>query len=97
MAYLVEHGVEAGRLKAAGFGEEIPLVPNDSDENKQKNRRVEFIILEQDEVKNVVEIDPETGKEKVIESKAVPKARATAPAGGATVAAPADAKKEGAK
>lgn len=97
MAYLVEHGVEATRLVAAGFGEDVPLVPNDSPENKEKNRRVEFLILEQDQVKNVVEIDPETGAEKVIESKAVP-ARKAAPAGEATVAAPgAAAKKEGPK
>jgi outer membrane protein OmpA-like peptidoglycan-associated protein len=96
MAYLVEHGVEAGRLAAVGFGEEVPLVPNDSDENKEKNRRVEFLIVEQDQVKNVVEIDPETGKEKVVETKAVPAPKA-APVEGATVAAPDVAKKEGAK
>ncbi|MFO7561858.1 MAG: OmpA family protein [Enhygromyxa sp.] len=69
MAYLVEHGVEAERLVAVGFGEDQPMVPNDSDENKEKNRRVEFIIVEQDEVKEVVEIDPETGEKKVIETK----------------------------
>lgn len=96
MAYLVEHGVEAGRLSAVGFGEDVPLVPNDSDENKEKNRRVEFLIVEQDQVKNVVEIDPETGKEKVVETKAVPAPKA-APVEGATVAAPTAAKKEGAK
>ena len=50
-------------------GEDVPLVPNDSDENKEKNRRVEFIIVEQDEVKQVVEIDPETGEERVVEEK----------------------------
>jgi OOP family OmpA-OmpF porin len=96
MAYLVEHGVEAERLTAIGYGEDVPLVINDSDENKEKNRRVEFLIVEQDQVKNVVEIDPETGKEKVVETKAVPSAKA-APAEGATVAAPDAAKKEGAK
>lgn len=101
MAYLVEHGVAGERLVAVGFGEEVPLVPNDSDENKEKNRRVEFLIVEQDQVKNVVEIDPETGKEKVIETKAVPApaAKAGPPAKAApstTVAAPA-AKKEGAQ
>ena len=112
MAYLVEHGVEPERLEAKGFGEEIPLVPNDSDENKEKNRRVEFIILEQDELKEIREIDPETGEERVIETKpakrgkvgaaAAGAADAAAPAGdaaagGGTVAAPPAAKKEGDK
>ena len=30
------------KIKATGYGEVRPLVPNDTDENKQKNRRVEF-------------------------------------------------------
>jgi OOP family OmpA-OmpF porin len=94
MAYLVEHGVEEARLVAKGFGEEVPLVPNDSPENKEKNRRVEFIIVEQDKVTNVVEIDPETGEEKVVDTKPQPKAKVAPPAGGATVSAPDAAKKK---
>jgi outer membrane protein OmpA-like peptidoglycan-associated protein len=97
MAYLVEHGVEQERLVAKGFGEEIPLVANDSPENKEKNRRVEFIIVEQDEMKEVVEIDPETGEKKVVETKPVPKAKVAPPAGGATVSAPDAAKSAGDK
>jgi OOP family OmpA-OmpF porin len=87
MKYLVEHGIDAARLSAVGHGEESPLVPNDTDENKEKNRRVEFLIIEQDEVKEVREIDPATGEEKVIETKPVSKA-----APGATVALPEGAK-----
>lgn len=96
MKYLVEHGIEPERLTAKGFGEDVPLVPNDTEENKEKNRRVEFIILEQDEVKEVREIDPTTGEEKVIETKSVAKpAPAAEAAGGATsISAP---KKEGEK
>lgn len=41
---LIEKGIEAGRLTAKGYGESQPLVPNTSDENKQKNRRVEINI-----------------------------------------------------
>jgi outer membrane protein OmpA-like peptidoglycan-associated protein len=87
MKYLVEHGVDAARLTAVGHGEDIPMVPNDTDENKEKNRRVEFLIVEQDELKEVREIDPATGEEKVIETKPVSKA-----APGATVALPEGAK-----
>ncbi|MEN9785149.1 MAG: hypothetical protein RLZZ299_413 [Pseudomonadota bacterium] len=48
MRYLVGKGIEAGRLDAAGFGEMRPLAPNDSDDNRAKNRRVEFIIVDRD-------------------------------------------------
>jgi outer membrane protein OmpA-like peptidoglycan-associated protein len=33
-------GVEESRLSAKGFGERAPAVPNDSETNKQENRRV---------------------------------------------------------
>ena len=33
-------------LKSKGYGESIPLVPNTNDENRAKNRRVEFKIIE---------------------------------------------------
>ena len=42
--WLVAHGVKADRLSSQGFGFERPLVPNDSDEGRTKNRRVEFHI-----------------------------------------------------
>ena len=41
---LVNVGVSADRLKPIGYGETKPLVPNDSEENKAKNRRVEFKV-----------------------------------------------------
>lgn len=44
--YLVQHGIVAARLSAKGFGESKPQVPNDSPENRQVNRRVEFRILQ---------------------------------------------------
>lgn len=37
-------GVSAKQITAAGKGEFSPLAPNDSDQNKQKNRRTEIII-----------------------------------------------------
>ena len=51
--YLVGKGVEPGRLEAKGFGETVPLVENDTPENKAKNRRVEFKILAADAPKRV--------------------------------------------
>ncbi len=44
--YLKEHGISPDRMIAIGYGESRPLVPNDSDEHRAMNRRVEFKILE---------------------------------------------------
>lgn len=40
--YIVKMGVSKSRLIIDFYGESMPIVPNDSDKNKQKNRRVEF-------------------------------------------------------
>jgi outer membrane protein OmpA-like peptidoglycan-associated protein len=45
--YLMEHGIAAGRLTAKGFGPKRPIANNDSEEGRQRNRRVEFHIVEQ--------------------------------------------------
>lgn len=45
-AWLMAHGVEAGRLMAHGYGETVPLVDNTTDENRARNRRVQFMIVE---------------------------------------------------
>ncbi|WP_255763377.1 OmpA family protein [Fulvivirga maritima] len=44
--YLISKGISQERLKATGKGDKDPLVPNTSDENRAKNRRVEFVIYE---------------------------------------------------
>lgn len=48
-SWLVEHGVEASRLTARGFGPDNPRVPNITPANRARNRRVEFVITEQGE------------------------------------------------
>ncbi|MCA0423507.1 MAG: OmpA family protein, partial [Proteobacteria bacterium] len=37
-------GVSAGRLTAKGYGDTQPVAPNDSAENKAKNRRIDFVV-----------------------------------------------------
>ncbi|HRW74377.1 MAG: PD40 domain-containing protein [Lewinellaceae bacterium] len=43
--WLVKAGIDRGRLTAQGWGETRPLVPNDSPENRQLNRRTELVLL----------------------------------------------------
>ena len=46
--YLAEkHGIDRSRLTAIGYGEERPIASNDTAAGRQKNRRVEIIILPQ--------------------------------------------------
>ena len=42
--YLTAKGIKGERMTAKGYGETQPLVANDTDENKAKNRRVQFKI-----------------------------------------------------
>lgn len=43
---LVQRGVGASSLVSKGFGSSQPIAPNDTDEGRQKNRRVDFVIVE---------------------------------------------------
>lgn len=42
--YLIDQGVKPDRIRVKYFGESQPLVPNSSEENRKKNRRVEIKI-----------------------------------------------------
>ncbi len=48
--YLIAHGIQGSRLKSVGYGETKPIADNETDEGRAKNRRVEFIIVDQDGV-----------------------------------------------
>ena len=43
MKALAGKGVDTKRLKAIGFGSDKPIKPNDTDDNKSQNRRVELV------------------------------------------------------
>ena len=43
-SYLVASGVSSDTVTAKGFGVSRPIAPNDTNENRQRNRRVEIII-----------------------------------------------------
>ncbi len=43
--YLIQKGIDKTRLTAKGYGEAQPVAPNDTEENKAKNRRTELKVL----------------------------------------------------
>lgn len=43
--YFISKGIEPDRIASKGFGESKPVSTNDTDEGRQQNRRVEFVIV----------------------------------------------------
>jgi outer membrane protein OmpA-like peptidoglycan-associated protein len=43
--YLIKKGIEANRLQTLGRGPVDAVAPNTTEENRKKNRRVEFVVL----------------------------------------------------
>jgi OmpA-OmpF porin, OOP family len=43
--YLIQQKIAKSRLRARGEGEASPIAPNDTDEGRAQNRRVEFVVL----------------------------------------------------
>ena len=57
LRYLVEENkLDSWRFSAAGYGSVRPMVPNNSDKNRTKNRRVEIIILRPELPANMPEV-----------------------------------------
>jgi chemotaxis protein MotB len=44
LRYLLTQGVDPDRVTATGYGSLLPIAPNDTPENRAKNRRVEFVL-----------------------------------------------------
>ncbi len=56
--YLITTGnIDEGRLSFKGYGDTRPKVPNNSAENKAKNRRTEFKVTGKQHVDNADEAD----------------------------------------
>ena len=49
--WLVAHGVSTTRLETRGYGQTRPITTNSTDQGRETNRRIEFIILENAEEK----------------------------------------------
>lgn len=43
--FIEKHGISPERLQAAGYGEYRPIAPNDTEEGRRQNRRVDVVLL----------------------------------------------------
>jgi outer membrane protein OmpA-like peptidoglycan-associated protein len=39
--YLISKGIDGSRIEAVGYGDQRPVAPNDSEDGRQQNRRIE--------------------------------------------------------
>jgi outer membrane protein OmpA-like peptidoglycan-associated protein len=50
-SWLIEHGISATRIESRGYGQTRPIATNSTDQGREANRRIEFIIIENKEEK----------------------------------------------
>src|SRR5690606_15884642 len=51
--YIVAGGIDRSRLRSRGAGPDEPMVPNDSNANRAKNRRTEFRVLTDEDLSKI--------------------------------------------
>ncbi|MGY6587317.1 MAG: Ig-like domain-containing protein [Wenzhouxiangella sp.] len=59
MAFLTENGIEAEEIRAEGRGLHEPRFPNDGEENRSRNRRVEISFVTERDSTERVRVSPE--------------------------------------
>jgi OOP family OmpA-OmpF porin len=64
---LIQRNVDAGRLRATGYGEFCPLDPASNEQAWEKNRRVEFKVIKTDEGDTGVQTGCELSRQKGIQ------------------------------
>ncbi len=58
LKWLSDHGIEAGRVEAQGFGPKKPIAENKTEAGRAKNRRVDFVIVDPPQVEGIQVQDP---------------------------------------
>ena len=60
---LINGGLEADRVKAAGYADGKPIATNETDKGRSKNRRMEIVLTQGSESSpNSADVKPQTGK-----------------------------------
>ena len=50
MRFFIQQGIDPERMTATGYADYLPLVDNDSTENRTRNRRVEFVLEKEKDI-----------------------------------------------
>jgi chemotaxis protein MotB len=50
LRFLIDKGIDPKRLTATGYGSLLPLVPNTTEANRARNRRVEFVLEKEEQI-----------------------------------------------
>ncbi len=72
MEFLIKAGVEPERMEAIGYGEERPIADNDTEEGREKNRRVEFNIIARLSQEELAALKSAAASEAASEEEAMP-------------------------
>ena len=71
VGYLIENkNINPNRISIKGYGEFNPIAPNDTPENRAKNRRVDILVVEEREKKTEDKGKAVEGKDNKVEDKA---------------------------
>lgn len=86
--YLIGKGIDAGRMTSKGFGKTMPIAPNDTDEGRELNRRVELKIVGDGAGATVAPADGSAPPADAAAPAAAPPADGSAPSAPADASAP---------
>ena len=50
LRFFIDQGIDPERMSATGYADYLPLVDNNSVENRARNRRVEFVLEKEKDV-----------------------------------------------
>ena len=71
VGYLIENkNINPNRISIKGYGEFNPIAPNDTPENRAKNRRVDILVVEERETKTENKGKAAEGKDNKVQEKA---------------------------
>ena len=85
-SYLVEQGIDSGRMTSKGFGKSMPIADNATDAGRELNRRVELKVTEANGGAGAVEVAPMTSLQTSPDAPATSMPPAAEPASSAPMA-----------
>jgi chemotaxis protein MotB len=64
VTYLEEHGVDPKRMVVHGYGPYAPVAPNDTEENRARNRRIEIMLSSAQDQEDLAKLESDSEKDR---------------------------------